>query len=595
MKNSAIRHFIVLFIIFPSIVGGYSLFFGEIESNSKSSIAGNGVEEEVINEILSSDLQNDRSDIDYKPIESTLNLSRIYEKPLDPPANATDTIEYNLRTGSERVLSKQSSFSSTFPSIIEPFEGILDTNYGSEDTSEEKEEGLKSSYVFPPDDRQKITSTTDFPWRTICKLYIETQDSTYYIGSGSIIDEFHVLTVGHCVYIHGEGGWAAEIIVVPGKDGVNEPYGRAYAINLRSYAGWTVSEMEEHDWAVITLDRSIGNLTGWMGRQTEASSDPVYTGTLDTAGYPGDLDSGESMYYDSDVGDRATEYNHWYWMDTFGGQSGSPVWRYDGVNRYILSINAYEYIGGFDANFGTRLNTDKFNQINAWLAEDNSTSLDDRPDLLDRGNNSGVSNTDLIRGVTNFEIYSEVINEGIAAASSFDISFYVSPNPVISTNDYFLGEITINNLDPYSYIASNWSGVIPWEVPDGSYYIGWIIDSGHAIVEFNESNNLGVLDYPLVEIQSPLPPDFGGIFITVFILIGLISLVSIPLFVIAKRRRALRIEERAYNLYEEQPQIWSNSETIQSFEPRILKFCVHCGYERLPSSKFCFNCGNKFK
>ena len=92
MKNSAIRHFIVLFIIFPSIVGGYSLFFGEIESNSKSSIAGNGVEEEVINETLPNNLQNGRSGIVYKPIESTLNLSRIYEKPLDPPDNATDTI-----------------------------------------------------------------------------------------------------------------------------------------------------------------------------------------------------------------------------------------------------------------------------------------------------------------------------------------------------------------------------------------------------------------------------------------------------------------------------------------------------------------------
>jgi len=340
MKKSGIKRFILLFIIFPSFIGGYSLFFNEIEANSNLSNAS----EEAINEILSNNLENSRSDIDYKPIESTLNFSRIGERDLDPLINATNMIEYNLRTGSERVLSKQSSFSSSFPSIIEPFEGILDTNYGFEDTSEDKEDGFKSSYVWPPDDRQKITSTTDFPWRTICKLYIETQDSSYYIGSGAIIDDFHVLTVGHCVYIHGEGGWAAEIIVVPGKDGVNEPYGRAYAINLRSYMGWTVSEMVEHDWAVITLDRSIGQLTGWMGRQTEDSSNSIYTGTLNLAGYPGDLDSGESMYFDADVGDRADEYNHWYWMDTAGGQSVCPVWWFDGVSQYILSINAYDFL-----------------------------------------------------------------------------------------------------------------------------------------------------------------------------------------------------------------------------------------------------------
>ena len=587
MKKSGIKQFIFLFIILPSFVGGYSLFFTEIEATSNFSIAS----EEAINEISPNNHQYDRSDIVYRPIESTLNLSRISERVLDPLVNATNTIEYNLRAGIERVLSKQTSFSSTFQSIVEPFEGILDTNYGIEDTSEE--EGLKSSYVFPPDDRQKITSVTDFPWRTICKLYIETQDSSYYIGSGAIIDEFHVLTAGHCVYIHDGGGWAAEIIVVPGKDNDNEPYGRANATYLRSYTGWTVGEMIEHDWAVITLNRSIGQLTGWMGRQTEDSSSSVYTGSLGTAGYPGDLDFGESMYYDSDVGDRATEYNHWFWMDSFGGQSGSPVWRYDGGARYILSINAYEYIGGTDANFGTRLNADKFDQLNAWLAEDNSSVPYDKPDLLDRGYSSGVSNTELIKGETSFEIYIEVINEGTVAAASFDVSFYVSPDAVIALNDYLLGRITINNLDPFSYVASYWSGVIPLEVPDGSYYIGWIIDSEHAIQEFNESNNYVLLDYPLVEIQSPLPPDFGGIFITVFIIIGLIALVSITLFVIAKRRRALRIEEKAYNLYEEQPQIWSTSEVIQSFEPKGFKFCTNCGYTRLPNSKFCVNCGNK--
>ena len=587
MKKSGIKQFIFLFIILPSL--GFSLFFTEIEANSKSSIAGNG--EEAINEVLSNSHQNDRSDIVYKPIESTLNLSRVSERVLDSLVNATNTIEYNLRAGTERVLSKQTSFSSTFQSIVEPFEGILDTNYGIEDTSEE--EGLKSSYVFPPDDRQKITSVTDFPWRTICKLYIETQDSSYYIGSGAIIDEFHVLTAGHCVYIHDGGGWAAEIIVVPGKDGDNEPYGRANATYLRSYTGWTVGEMIEHDWAVITLNRSIGQLTGWMGRQTEDSSSSVYTGSLGTAGYPGDLDFGESMYYDSDVGDRATEYNHWFWMDSFGGQSGSPVWRYDGGARYILSINAYEYIGGTDANFGTRLNADKFDQINMWLAEDNFSVVYDKPDLLDRGYSSGVSNTELIKGETNFEISSEVINEGTVASASFDVSFYASPDTVIALNDYLLGRITINNLDPFSYVASNWSGVIPSEVPDGSYYIGWIIDSEHAIQEFNESNNYVLLDYPLVEIQSPLPPDFGGIFITVFIIIGLISLVSLTLFIFAKRRHNLRIRENAYNVYEEQPQIWSNSEAIQSFEPHGFKFCTNCGYKRSLKAKFCVNCGNK--
>ncbi len=76
------------------------------------------------------------------------------------------------------------------------------------------------------------------------------------------------------------------------------------------------------------------------------------------------------MYYDSDVGDRATQFNHWYWMDTSAGQSGGPVWVEDNGSYYILTVNAYEYQFGADANFGTRLNQDKYDQINIWIGVD---------------------------------------------------------------------------------------------------------------------------------------------------------------------------------------------------------------------------------
>jgi hypothetical protein len=139
---------------------------------------------------------------------------------------------------------------------------------------------------------------------------------------------------------------------------------------MRTYSGWIQDEMEEHDWAVLTLDRTIGNKTGWLGRMTLNFTDPIYYGTLHTAGYPGDLDLGENMYYVSDTGADADEYNHWYWMDTFGGQSGSPIWTEINGTGYILSVHAYEYVGGAYANFGTRLNQDKYDQINTWLAAD---------------------------------------------------------------------------------------------------------------------------------------------------------------------------------------------------------------------------------
>ena len=567
-------------------MGFHSLFFDKTEFRS------NNDGEEAINEILSNNPQKDKGNIVYKPIESILNLSGINERVLDPLVNPTNTIEYNLKTESEKVLSREYSVLNGFQSIIEPFEGIFDADYLIEDTSEEK--GIKTSYVFPPDDRQKVNSTSSYPWSTICKLYIEAQNGSYYIGSGAIIDNFHVLTCGHCVYIHDAGGWASEIKVIPGMNGDYAPYGYAYATILRTNTGWTQSEMVEHDWAVLTLDKSLGLFTGWMGRQTEDSSNSIYTGTLNTAGYPSDLDYGDSMYFDSDLGDRADEYNHWYWMDAATGQSGSPIWRNDGSNRYILSILTYEYIDGSDANFGTRLNTDKFNQINLWLAEDASSTPDDKPDLLDRDYYSGISSTEIIKGETNFEIFCDVKNEGTAAASSFDVSFYVSENSIITSSDYLIGSITINILEPYSYAASDWLGEIPTEIPDGSYYIGWIIDSENVIQEVNEDNNNVLLSDPMIEIKSPAP-YFGGIFIIVFIIIGIISLTSITIFYIVKSIPDLRIDENIYSLYEEQPKFSSNSKLKKSFEPIRFAFCPNCGHKRIPESIFCVSCGYKLQ
>ena len=54
------------------------------------------------------------------------------------------------------------------------------------------------------------------------------------------------------------------------------PYGNAWGVHYRSYSGWTSSQMVEHDWAMITLDRNVGAFTGWMGRQTASSSSSIY-------------------------------------------------------------------------------------------------------------------------------------------------------------------------------------------------------------------------------------------------------------------------------------------------------------------------------
>lgn len=465
------------FIVFILIYG--FIPFNPAKLNSKKV-------DEVTNTILveQTDLYNDSI---WIPIATTLDSS-IKVNINQENNQSTHTIEYDLLTKTEKreeyddIITPQSH--QTFK---EPFKGILEEDFNN--LQYLNSENLKSSYPFPPDDRERITNTAIYPWSTICKLFITADDGTQFIGSGFIVDEFHILTCGHCIYIHENGGWVSELLVIPGMDENYYPFMYAYAINFRTYTEWINNENDKHDWALVTLDRSIGSYTGWMGIKTAAPSSSIYTGVLNLAGYPGDLDNGNAMYFDSDLGESADEYNHFYWIDMAGGQSGSPVWQNEGGDLYVLSINAYEIEDGLGPNYGTRLNQDKFDQLNTWLAADLPSSPDDKPDLLDRGFYSNISSSYVVPGKTNFKIISDVENEGTATATSFNVSFYAS-NISISSTDYLIGSTIIDSLSPFTYTSANWSGIFPTNIPDGSYEIRGVIDADDDVDEIFENNNL---------------------------------------------------------------------------------------------------------
>jgi len=282
-----------------------------------------------------------------------------------------------------------------------PFEGLipLESNISIEFNHDTFQGKLES--VIGEDGRVRVTPTTSYPWRTICKLYA-TWGTTTYVGSGALIDEKHVLTAGHCVYSEARGGWADIVKIVPGMDNGNELYGHTYAIQMRTYNDWINYQSGEHDFAVLTLDSNIGLQTGWMGLETHPRWASIYAQGLNLAGYPADLDGGLNMYFDYDLGTYANEYNHWYIIDTSGGQSGSPLWRYDGTNRYILTVHAYSDDGS-GSNHGTRIDKNKFDIIKNWIQADKTSS--DKPDMSDRGDlYSGFNPTPVGSGLTDFNI-----------------------------------------------------------------------------------------------------------------------------------------------------------------------------------------------
>ena len=105
-----------------------------------------------------------------------------------------------------------------------------------------------------------------------------------------------VVTAGHIIYSHDNGGWTTEVEVTPAMkykvgDYKNAPLGSAKSRRLTTNNAWI--QNKEWDWGVIDLDSSFqtwqlfanGNGNGDANRE------------IMTIGYPGDKPDAH-MYYD---------------------------------------------------------------------------------------------------------------------------------------------------------------------------------------------------------------------------------------------------------------------------------------------------------
>jgi glutamyl endopeptidase len=366
--------------------------------------------------------------------------------------------------------------------------------------------------IIGGDDRSQITTTTNYPWNTICKIYFTHPGGGTGTGTGFLVDDFHILTAGHCVYLHDELGWsydswADEMWIIPAMDEGYAPYTKAKMATMWSSSAWVNSHNTNYDWGLVRLDRNIGDYLGWMNRWALSSSDPIYTGTVNSAGYPGDLDQGLNMYFDADLGTAANGTLHWYTCDTAGGQSGMPIWHYTGSERYVLTIHTYGNDGS-GSNHGTRLSTSLNTTINNLLNSDAGNRPSDLPDLVDRGQRYSLqwdaidpnygnrygyfSPTTVPPSSTAFTVQTHISNWGSVASGSFDVTFYASTNTIISAADFEIGTVTVGSIAAYGSTTATWSGTFPAGLSSGNYYIGWIIDSDDDVTELDETNNNGV-------------------------------------------------------------------------------------------------------
>lgn len=233
--------------------------------------------------------------------------------------------------------------------------------------------------VIGSDERRHVSPTTNPPWRSIVSL-----DVRFSNGRGSCTGFFIgpriIATAGHCVYDFDDGGgWATSVRVIPGRDGLKEPFGWQYALQIFTNNKWVQEGDRQLDFGAVQLpDNTLSNKVGWF--PYAAFTDQSLLGlspnlVANLAGYPGmeplpfncpeeNLGFSGCQLWFGTGNIPAASWSRliecpgggnpctWiekglanYKIDTSGGQSGAPVWLYNGQRRVVVAIHTYSYEG----------------------------------------------------------------------------------------------------------------------------------------------------------------------------------------------------------------------------------------------------------
>lgn len=224
--------------------------------------------------------------------------------------------------------------------------------------------------VIDTDERRQVTDTTEFPYRAIVSLVVEFPSATG-ICTGFFIDADTLATAGHCVHNADWGGWATGITAYPGRNGATAPYGYAFATHIYSTSGWTVSGDHRYDYGAIKLDTALGNTVGWLGYGVKLD-EKLTKVNVRIFGYPADQESGTMWGTRRDI--KGVEAQKLYYkIDTYGGQSGSPVYGKLSNTCQPCAFGIHAYGTGIEpygaSNSGTRVSDSVFANLVYWASQ----------------------------------------------------------------------------------------------------------------------------------------------------------------------------------------------------------------------------------
>ena len=227
---------------------------------------------------------------------------------------------------------------------------------------------------------------------------------------------------------------------------------------------------EDKDYALLRLDRPIGNTYGWLELDDTTQVDSSQS--VKIIQHPRGR-SKEIVRQNSEIVDipashplSRTPFALAYLADTEGGSSGSPVMLKDG--NTVIGIHHSAWTRNFkpDFNAGTLMSF-IVPEIQQWLP-----SSDTAPDLsisqLQLSNDYALPGESLSLDVI-------VWNQGTAASPSTTLRFYASSDPIITPADTEIAAIPVSALSPNGTIAASTELTAPFTL--GIYHYGACVDA----------------------------------------------------------------------------------------------------------------------
>ncbi|MDE6656612.1 MAG: trypsin-like serine protease, partial [Anaeroplasmataceae bacterium] len=346
------------------------------------------VQSQLYKEVIS-DIQSPSNDADGYNLNNVVSRSASYD--------SANMINFNMNN-------RTTSFQFFNENSYAGMENISTASLGQNETSEliskpyipsEFANSTMPTTVLGDDDRTRVTDSKSWPYLPTCLLDVvykqvyNNEDKSYYnlhyFCSGFMEGPNLLVTAGHCIFGDITTGkyddnkdnrkFPDEVKVYAGANSIDDVslgekypyYAKVSFINIQK--AYYENDTFDYDWAALELDRDLGNRTGYYGRIRDwySASAEVYS-----YGYPTDKTLA-TMWESYGKLLEKTTYTYRYDFDSFGGQSGSPVFMTDddGVT-YVCGIHTH---GSTSYNGGTIFNSFIMNYLRSIVARSKNESL----------------------------------------------------------------------------------------------------------------------------------------------------------------------------------------------------------------------------